>query len=292
MSDAQPRVWVLNLDAELELADPGYTTPSASMRERMVRLRGQLHGLLRPEDLVLDERVSIPALRHARGLAWCPTPRALKLLSRCLGAPPPAPALDVLRKVNHRRFCASLGQPLPGACFVESTAELERILAAPSAARGWLLKRPLGFAGRGQLRVDPGPLSEGTRRWTEPGLRKGEGLQVEPLLELEDNFAIHGMLKQDGALLLGDPTLQRCSAQGVWERSELAGAALLATERERLEAEAIRVAKELHRASYFGPFNLDAFAWRDGSLRRFNPRSEINARFSMGWSVGMQGRPW
>ena len=61
-------------------------------------------------------------------------------------------------------------------------------------------------------------------------------------------------------------------------------------ERRALEEEARRVAEALGKIGYFGPFNLDAFAWKgDDGGRRFNPRCEINARYSMGWAVGLGG---
>ena len=41
-------------------------------------------------------------------------------------------------------------------------------------------------------------------------------------------------------------------------------------------------------AGYFGPFGIDAYRYRDraGALR-LQPRSEINARYSMGFAVGL-----
>ena len=44
----------------------------------------------------------------------------------------------------------------------------------------------------------------------------------------------------------------------------------------------------LREAGYFGPFGVDAFAWEDElGARRFQPRCEVNARYSMGWAAGM-----
>jgi hypothetical protein len=289
----RPRLWVMNLDAELELADPGYSTPSAAMRERTLGLRARLREVLPPEDRILDEDEAPRGMSAAQGVAWCPTPRALRTLERHGARPPAAPPVEVLRAVNHRRFCAEIGQNLPGACFIGQAEELERVVAGPSPSGSWLLKRPMGFAGRGQLRVFAGALPEDARRWVAASLRKGEGLQVEPLVERLEDFAIHGMLGQDGSLTLGEATTQRCSERGVWERSEPAGPGLLDGERGALEQEARRAAAALHRAGYFGPFNLDAFAWRgSGGERCFQPRCEINGRFSMGWWVGMAGKRW
>jgi hypothetical protein len=50
------------------------------------------------------------------------------------------------------------------------------------------------------------------------------------------------------------------------------------------------VAVALFMAGYHGPFGIDAFAWQDAQgTRRFQPLSEINARFSMGFGFGMEG---
>lgn len=287
---ATPRVWCLNLDAELELAQPGYRTRSASMQARLAALRPRLSGLLGPGDLVLDDDPSPKAIFGLEGAAWCPTPWALSLLQKAGARLPEAPPFATLRRANHRRFCAGLGHHLPGACYVDTLDELRAAVAAPTGSGSWLLKRPLGFAGRGQLRASAGPLDEATRRWAEAALRGGEGLQVEPLVERFGDFAIHGLLGRDGALRLGHPTVQRCSALGSWESSERADGELLDGERRALEEEARRVAEALEKIGYFGPFNLDAFAWKgDDGGRRFNPRCEINARYSMGWAVGLGG---
>jgi hypothetical protein len=55
----------------------------------------------------------------------------------------------------------------------------------------------------------------------------------------------------------------------------------------RLLEEARRVGLALAQAAYFGPFGVDAFTYRDraGALQ-LQPRSEINARYTMGFAVG------
>ena len=48
----------------------------------------------------------------------------------------------------------------------------------------------------------------------------------------------------------------------------------------------------LREAGYFGPFGIDAFRWLDvNGARRWNPRGEINARYSMGFSIGFEAIP-
>jgi hypothetical protein len=50
-----------------------------------------------------------------------------------------------------------------------------------------------------------------------------------------------------------------------------------------------RVATALHAAAYFGPFGIDAYEYRVGVELRLNPRSEINARYSMGFAASGLG---
>jgi hypothetical protein len=153
----------------------------------------------------------------------------------------------------------------------------------------WLLKRPLGYAGRGRRKVRPAALADADRSWLEASFREGDGLQVEPLVSRELDAALHGWLAEDGVCTLGVPTIQHLDATGAWQATEVAPEGVLtALELDALTRTARETAASLHEAGYFGPFGLDAFRWRapDGRLH-FQPRSEVNARYSMGWATGM-----
>lgn len=286
------RAWLLNFDAEAELADPSARTPSRAIVERARSLAGSVGALLGPGDVVLDRAgPPLPAgLRLA--CAWCPTPGALAEITRAGLDAPAAPPLAVLRSVNHRRFSAELGRALPGARYVATRAALDDALAGPSPTGRWLLKRPFGFAARGRLRVGPGAPDAAAERWIEASLSSGEGLEVEPWVERAGDYGLHGHLEATGALTLGEPTTQRCEEGGAWlgsaraEAGELSGPELAA-----LRGAAHEAAAALHAAGYFGPFGVDAFRFRDGrGALGFEPRCEINARYSMGWAVGMGAR--
>jgi hypothetical protein len=209
---------------------------------------------------------------------------------------PPAPPVAVLRQANHRRFAHELGQALPGARFVQTEGDLVgvlaqvELLASVSVEGNWLLKRPLGYAGRGRRKVAPGgQLSAVDRTWVEAALRDGDGLQVEPLVERMLDCALHGWLGADGQCTLGEPVVSEIDASGAWVSSELASPnALTGAERESLTSEAKLTARALTTLGYFGPFGLDAFRWKapDGRIH-FQPRCELNARYSMGWAIGM-----
>ena len=291
--------WLLNLDADEELADPDGYVRSESMARRVRRYARQTAGLAAPEDIILDVdpepvRGGLPG--DFLGRAWCPTPRALGALQRAGATVPPAPPLDVLRRVNCRRFAARLAQPLDGARYVSRLEDLDDHLAtlasdASHAATTWVVKRAFGFAGRGQRRLRLPVRDAATRRWLVATLAGRDGAQVEPWVERLADFGLHGWIEPDGAIRLGTPTVQTCDARGAWLRSRLATAAdLEASARNALNAMGERAAHALQAARYFGPFGVDAYRWRDprGGVR-FNPCSDINARYSMGWPIGMRG---
>jgi hypothetical protein len=292
----QPVGWVFNLDAEDELSRRGPHTPTKAMRARIEGLLPHLRGLMGEGDVVLW-----PAGAQASGArvgrAWCPTSWACEQMQKAGLVVPPAPTMAVLRAVNHRAFAHALGQALPGARFIRTKAELLEVLsdagtlASVSAERNWLLKRPLGYAGRGRRKVASANLSPADTTWVDAALRGADGLQVEPLVARELDCGLHGWLAEDGALTLGQPTVQQVDASGTWQSTERASpGALTDDERLVLEREARSTAAALSKAGYFGPFGLDAFRWRDprGGLH-FQPRCELNARYSMGWAIGMKG---
>lgn len=283
--------WLLNLDAEDELARPAGYTPSRATLARVAALAPRLRALLLPGDVLLPDAAPAPG---SLGRAWCPTPRAYKAFQSAGVPPAAAPPLAVLRAVNHRHFSAALGQGLPGARYAFTPEEVAAALASPSPTGQWLLKRPFGYAGRGRLQVDPRRTGDLDRAqpWIRASLRGGEGLQVEPLVEREGDFALHGHLARGGRLVLGEPTRQDCDASGAWSATARAAPGDLSPEERRaLLDEARRTAAALHEAGYFGPFGIDGFRWIGPSgERRFHARGEINARYSMGWATGMGDR--
>ncbi|MGD0524513.1 MAG: hypothetical protein ABSE49_05200 [Polyangiaceae bacterium] len=148
------------------------------------------------------------------------------------------------------------------------------------------------MTGRGQRIVDPGRLTDSDMAFVLAGLAQG-GVQIEPDVVIVDELAIHGVLAPGGSLTLGPVVRQRCDARGAWVSSERIPPGQAPAE---LPPEAERVAAALTAAGYFGPFGVDAFTYR--APRRvetsadtvatpieLQPRSEINARFTMGFSV-------
>lgn len=267
--------WILNLDADVELeAGPGYA-PTRAVLAAM-----EVHAARLAETLLLPGDVWLRPGSEARGMigrAFCPTPRALAELRRHGVEPVRAPSFEVLRAVNSRAFLPS---KLPGSVFVRELAEATRVLATePPEGSAWRIKRAFGMAGRGQ-RVARGDLSF-LAAWLV------EGVVIEPEVSIVSEWARHALLAEDGTLAMGRLVHQVCDARGQWLRSEPGEEPTI---ERALAEELVEVGAALHAAGYFGPFGVDAYLYRRraGGLA-LQRRSEINARYSMGWPCGMPG---
>lgn len=273
-----PLAWTLNLDAELELEAGASHTPSAALTRATDEARARLRAMLPAGDVVLEID---PDPRGLEGRCFCPTPSALARLERAGARLPDAPSVTVLRLVNERGFAFALHH-LDGAVRCTDEAEVERALTRPGR---WLLKRGFTFAGRGQRPIDP-PLTEPDRAWIRASLRRG-ALYIEPRLTITLEVALHGLLASDGSVERGTPTVQRVDG-GAWRESRrIRPDELHADERAQLDETFDRVAAQLHRAGYFGPFGIDAFRFTSTGGERFQPLSELNARYTMAWGTGM-----
>lgn len=259
------------------------------MRQRLASIAPTLQPVALPGDVIVDESTG-RLDGYYIGQAWCPTPTAVDRL-RAVGALLPAlPSLAVLRRVNHRAFCAELGQTLPLAQYVHNLAALLEC-AARSPRQMWLLKRPFSFSGRNRLRCALPAPQPYQQEWIEASFRRGEGLQVEPWVERQLDCVVHGYRQADGTTKLGKLAVQECDDRGTWLQTRLATAADLSQQEALgLYDMAQHTADALGTAGYFGPFGIDSYRWRDAQGKvQWNRRGEINARYTMGWHVGMQG---
>jgi len=280
--------WVLNLDAELELARLEFEyVPRVKLRQQLELYGRDSRALLGVDDVLLEPGKPVPAGKFV-GRAWCPTPLALRRLVAADIEPEPHPEAHVLRRVNHRSFAHEAGGGLPEQRYFTERAPIEALLRR--AERPWLLKRPLAFAGRGQMRFY-GPISDKQWSWLDVSLAT-DGLIVEPLVTPILELSMHGFVWQDGHFELGRICVQEVSERGVFRAVRLANAGELEpAECVALSERAERVACLLHDAGYFGPFGIDAYRYQVGDERGFCALSEINARYTMGFAVGFPRSP-
>jgi hypothetical protein len=279
--------WVLNLDAELELSRLNFEYVARAKLLEQLELYGRgSRALLGPEDVLVEPGRTLPSSEFV-GRAWCPTPLALGLLSAAGAPPEPHPSASVLRRVNHRLFAHEASGGLPLQRYFTERAPLEELLRR--AERPWLLKRPLAFAGRGQMRFY-GPISDKQWSWLDVSLAQ-DGVIVEPLVTPTLEVSLHGFVWQSGHFELGRACVQQVSERGVFRGVRLARAGELEpTETVALFEQAERVAGLLHGAGYFGPFGIDAYRYRLDHAHGFCALSEINARYTMGFAVGFPRR--
>jgi len=284
--------WILNLDAELELARgrPGYV-PQRKLLAQLAEHGKSSRELLGPEDVLLELGGAVPPPPGLVGRTWCPTPMALATLRRHGVEPEPHPDAAVLRRVNHRLFAHELGGGLPDQSYVRTREEL--LARVGDYSRLWLLKRPLGFAGRGQLRII-GPLTEKQMTWVDASLKR-DGLLLEPLVKPTFEVSLHGFVWRDGRHELGRICAQDISDRGAFRGVRLAEPGQLSpTEHADFTERAAATALALARASYFGPFGIDGYRYTlspTDDATAFCALGEINARYTLGFATGFPRHP-
>ncbi|MEX1024628.1 MAG: hypothetical protein WD226_06075 [Planctomycetota bacterium] len=281
-----PVAWVLNLDAEEELALGRRYTPSDRLRAIVRQQAAALVGeLVRPGDLVVEETTAAGAAAGYLGRAWSPTRRARRLLAHAGATLAPAPAGDVLAAVNARPFAVELHAMLAQDAFEKCVAsDLDRALEliARPAPLGWLVRRTFGAAGRGRRRLAAGTPAFPDLAWLRAGLARGP-LVVEPWVLVTTEFTRSGLVRPDGRVVVSAPCVQRTTRTGAWIDTELT-LDVRRTDDARLEEATALAGERLAAAGYFGPFGVDAYRYRDGARERLNPLSEINARYTMDWT--------
>lgn len=278
------RLILLNLDAELEWAGVRATASS----ERAARWAAQVAPFWNAADRVWRGRGD--RLPGAAGYAWGSTPKALEVL-RLAGATPTgcAPA-DVAARANHRSFAAPFASGLPRAGFARNPSDARRLLSSARPGESWWAKQAWSWAARGRRVFDPGALRPADEAFLSKALANG-GVQLEPRVELLEEWALHGWIDDAGAVRFGTWTRQVIDPHGQWRDSATAADGPQA-ERAPAEETAERIARALLEIGYRGPFGVDGYRYRDaqgGLAWRF--AGDINARFTMGWHSGGLGLP-
>lgn len=282
----EPRLWLFNLDAELELASGNPQTP-LRLAKAFAAILPRARALMAAGDQCLNDDADAQLRRPALlGCPWCPTPSALRRLSQAGARLAPSPPIEVLRRVNQRSFYLGLGGGAPGARYIRDADDLA-VTLREAGPRSWLFKKPYGFAGRGQRRTRGEPTAD-DRRWFDAALRQG-GFLAEPWLDLALEVGVHGRIEPDGRFSLGRICVQQVDAYRSWVSTRLAGPEdVEPAGARRLQDRAASAAEALWAAGYWGPFGIDAYLWRAPSgAPELNPMGELNARYTMGYAVGM-----
>lgn len=282
---ALKRAWVLNLEADDQRARGRGWTPSKALCALIDARAQQLAlTLVQPGDVVLardDDRVLGDGYV---GAAWSVTDRAIAQWKRARVriAATPSPAL--VDRVSSRAFAQRLTPCEPREVEVRrSTLEATALPEGPAR-----VSSEHTCAGRGHFASEN---AEQTRSILERLLVVHERAYVAARVEVLDDFALHGWISRDRTVTLGAPTEQRVDRRtGAWIETISAEAERLSmSEREALCSVAREAGAALADEGYFGPFGIDAFRYRDRDGRpRFCARCEVNARYTMGWAIGMR----
>lgn len=282
-----PRAWVLNLEADDQRARGRGWTPSRALLTVIDEQAKKLVAtLVRPGDIVLgrdDQHVHGDAYV---GEAWSPTERALARMKRAKVRMAKTPAPSVIERVSGRAFAQRLAAVTP--CEREVRTDEGDIEGLPDGPTRVSLEHTC--AGRGHFNAE----NREELRAVIERLRAGHArLYVAERVEVIADFALHGWISSDAELLLGAPTEQRVDRRTRAWLDTVTGSdvQLSPAERDALFACARDAAQSLIGEGYFGPFGIDAFRYRDrdGAVR-FCARCELNARYTMGWAIGMRSQ--
>lgn len=274
--------FVLNLDADLELAVERYAPTRSVERAIETHAEGLARALLREGDAWVRSVAPDGAFSGFVGRAFSPTPRALAELARVGAIVPEAPSVAVLRRVSRRDF--AYREELPDSIRSDDAeVVLAHLREHLSSTRPFRAKRVHGMAGRGH-RVIRAPISSHDEAW----IRASRGLVIEPNVAIVAEFALHGFLARDRSFVRGAVVRSEVDVHGAWRASaRVADHELDRSIRFALAESLDEAADALGRADYFGPFGIDAFIYDDVGGPRLRARSEVHARYSMGWPVGM-----
>jgi hypothetical protein len=284
MSSPTPSLfWVINADCERELERPLSYRPDARTEQALRQKRARFLALTCGEPWAFPTQLEVqgaPSVAPAQVLFWCPTPFALSCARSWGARDREGPSLEVLQRVNDKTFLTQrLGRWVhPDRQVIHFGGEWEQLRRERNGALR--VRRRFGFAGRG-ARVIPERPSPDDARYVQDSLARGP-LVVEPQLAATRQWSIHGAVRP-GQFLCGEPctalTDDRGAPLGVPQR------ALNCPHRRRLRELAEDASAELTRAGYFGPFGMDVLE---------TPRElyaiDLNARFTLGWSVGLGNR--
>lgn len=216
------------------------------------------------------------------------------------------PPLEVIKRVNGRRYSAALETELDPDCPVEGVFDdLESLDKHLSSAEGgaFVVKAEHGNAALANRRLAGPRIDPASRRMIAGWLRHGEPVVLERWLprlrdlsvtfELLDGgrverLEIHEVFNTADGSFIGAffPSRDEAARRGV--PGGAAGSGLA----DRLLDAGREIANRLTAEGYFGPVCLDAFEWGDPAAPRLRLLSDLNARKRISSGAGRLWRSW
>jgi hypothetical protein len=210
--------------------------------------------------------------------------------------PAPHPPLDVVRRVNGRRFAAMIERELFDVDEVvgtfESLQELEELVASRHSQEEWLIKSEHGNAGLGNRRLRSRSLEESEQEVVRRLLSEDVCVLLERwrhrVVDISSVFTVHEGSVEDLHLYEVVNT-----ADGAYIGSFFGGSdERIEPWRPFLVDIASKVAQKLADEGYFGPVCLDHFVWSDGAELHLRPVADLNARLQVSAPILHLWRSW
>ena len=212
-------------------------------------------------------------------------------------SPASYPPIDVVKRVNGRRFAAELEQDLgeeDGILGVFADPEkVEACISSRPVGEEWVIKSEHGNAGLGNRRLRSPRLSPSDREVMRRLLAEDSCVLLEKWRHRMLDIATVFDLQRDGSVrgLYAYEVVNTADGAyigSIFERaSELLDPWLPA-----VTDIAVQVAGRLAAEGYFGPVCLDHFVWSDGDEQRLRPLADLNARLQVSAPILGLWRAW
>jgi hypothetical protein len=200
-----------------------------------------------------------------------------------------APSIDVVKRVNSRRYASELEsttmlQPEPS-LLAGSMDDVTSFLNQ-SAPSPWLIKGEFGMSGRERIRVKGSLLNASQLGWLKREFSAGRAVVIEPMLDRLDEVSVHYDVEPDGVAHRVGIVALTSDARGQFAQAVVGTGEDQQTryaEWETVLSHTDHAAQEASRIGYVGPLGIDAMRYRthDGEMG-FRPLQDINARWTMG----------
>jgi len=207
------------------------------------------------------------------------------------------PPLDIVKRVNGRRFAAKLeselfnGEEILG--VFDAPVGVEVCVSSRPPNEEWLLKSEHGNAGLGNRRLRSPELRESDREVMRRLLAEDACVLVEKWRNRVIDIATVFELERDGTVrdLYAYEVVN--TADGAYIGSIFDQASeVLEPWLPNVTDVALQVAERLTEEGYFGPACLDHFVWSEGVDRRLRPLADLNARLQVSAPILRLWRSW
>jgi hypothetical protein len=217
-------------------------------------------------------------------------------INRSYTAPASHPPLEVVRRVNGRRFAAEIERELLDVDEVlgvfETPAEIEAFVASRPAEEEWLVKSEHGNAGLGNRRLRSRILSDSDREVMRRLLAEDVCVLVERwrrrVVDISTVFTVRSGVVEDLHIYEVVNTADGAYIGSFFEAS----AEIIEAWRSAVVDVVSKVAQRLSDEGYFGPVCLDHFVWTDGTEHRLRPVADLNARLQVSVPLLRLWRAW